>query len=129
VVWQANNNNNVLNIFIDELNRELNCALKDKLVVSEVVETQRREETEIYKLPDADALALEKGDHDWYCFHCHLGGQIVKCEDCPRVYHLECLPEDRKPEKDLFVCPTCHVSSIYLFIHSLIHFYLDCGFF
>ncbi|CAL8121670.1 unnamed protein product [Orchesella dallaii] len=91
----------------DELNHELNHALKDYLVVSEVVETQRREETEIYKLPDASTM--EKGDHDWYCFQCHLGGQIVKCEDCPRVYHLECLPEDRKPEKDLFVCPACHI--------------------
>lgn len=89
------------------MNQELNYAIKDGLVLSEAFETQKREETEVYKLPDA--ATVEKGDHDWYCFQCHLGGQVVKCEDCPRVYHLECLPEDRKPEKDLFVCPACHV--------------------
>lgn len=104
-------------LFADELNHELNYAIKDGLVVSEAVETQRREETEIYKLPDPTAV-VEKGDHDWYCFQCHLGGQVVKCEDCPRVYHLECLPEDRKPEKDLFICPACHVTLYILRDHS-----------
>ncbi|OXA57793.1 Zinc finger MYND domain-containing protein 11 [Folsomia candida] len=91
----------------DELHHELDHAIKDGLVTSEVVETQKREETEIYRLPDH--AKLDRGDHDWYCFQCHMGGPIVKCEDCPRVFHMDCLPDDRKPDKDLFVCPQCHI--------------------
>jgi hypothetical protein len=93
-------------IYTDELNHELNNAIKDGLVVNETVETKQKEETEIYRLP---TKSPEKEDHDWYCFQCHLGGAVVKCEDCPRVFHLDCLPEERKPEKDLFICPPCHV--------------------
>ena len=61
-------------------------------------------------LPDVSEFT--KGDHDWYCFQCHEGGKgpVVACEDCPRIFHLDCLPDDRKPQKDLFVCPPCHVS-------------------
>ncbi|CAG7835474.1 unnamed protein product, partial [Allacma fusca] len=90
----------------DEINRELENAMKDQLVVSDVIQTQKREETEIYKLPDRD---FTKGDHDWYCFQCHAGGggAVVACEDCPRIFHLDCLPDDKKPQKDLFVCPPC----------------------
>ena len=29
--------------------------------------------------------------HDWYCFHCHSGGEVVLCRDCHRVYHQGCL--------------------------------------
>lgn len=81
---------------------QLANAVEDGLVIRETVEK------EVYKLPPT--TLAEKGDHDWYCFQCHLGGPVVMCEDCPRVYHLECLPDDRKPQKDLFVCPACHVS-------------------
>lgn len=96
---------------VDELNHELNYAIKDGLVISEAVETQKREETEVYKIPKVTEGGVQ-ADHDWYCFQCHLGSgskSVVECEDCPRVYHLDCLPEDRKPEKDLFVCPSCSV--------------------
>lgn len=80
-------------------------AIADKLILSEPAEGD--EGGEVYSIPEPEKI--EKGDHDWYCFHCHLGGPTVKCEDCPRVFHLDCLPEDRKPNKDLFVCPPCHV--------------------
>jgi hypothetical protein len=101
-------------IYVDELQDELKHAVDDGLVTLEGVKTQDDEETEVYRT--VDHKSLERGDHDWYCFQCHLGGPIVKCEDCPRVFHLDCLPEDRKPDKDLFVCPPCHVWIIIILI-------------
>lgn len=63
------------NLFgVDELNHELNHAIQDGLISTEVVETQKREETEVYKVVDYESL--DKGDHDWYCFQCHLGGSV-----------------------------------------------------
>ena len=32
--------------------------------------------------------------HDWYCFHCHSGGEVILCRDCHRVYHQSCLKVD-----------------------------------
>ena len=42
-----------------------------------------------FRLPTEDMLPFER--HDWYCFHCHSGGEVVLCRDCHRVYHQSCL--------------------------------------
>ncbi|KAM9349575.1 zinc finger MYND domain-containing protein 11 isoform 1-T1 [Symphorus nematophorus] len=39
----------------------------------------------------------ETESHDWYCFECHLPGDVLTCDNCFRVYHLKCLSEDFKP--------------------------------
>ncbi|XP_061150926.1 zinc finger MYND domain-containing protein 11 [Syngnathus typhle] len=36
----------------------------------------------------------EAESHDWYCFQCHLPGDVLSCDDCFRVFHLKCLSED-----------------------------------
>jgi len=92
----------------DELVQDLESAVKDGLVKLETVKT-KGVEAQVYALPDPELSS--KGDHDWYCFKCHIGGPVVSCEDCPRVFHLECLEEERKPHQDLFVCPPCHITS------------------
>ncbi|XP_078121153.1 zinc finger MYND domain-containing protein 11 isoform X3 [Sander vitreus] len=39
----------------------------------------------------------EAESHDWYCFECHLPGDVLACDNCFRVYHLKCLSEEFKP--------------------------------
>ncbi|XP_077101123.1 zinc finger MYND domain-containing protein 11 isoform X3 [Siphateles boraxobius] len=39
----------------------------------------------------------EAESHDWYCFECHLPGDVMECDGCFRVYHLRCLSEDHRP--------------------------------
>lgn len=39
----------------------------------------------------------EAESHDWYCFECHLPGDVLACDNCFRVYHLKCLSEECKP--------------------------------
>ncbi|KAI4799744.1 hypothetical protein KUCAC02_016712 [Chaenocephalus aceratus] len=40
----------------------------------------------------------EAESHDWYCFECHLPGDVLECDNCFRVYHLKCLPDEFKPK-------------------------------
>lgn len=57
-------------------------------------------------------LQLEKDSHDWYCFECHNGGDVICCTSCHRVYHLSCISKDDLPEDDVknkFVCIVCKV--------------------
>ena len=37
---------------------------------------------------------LAKDRFDWYCFHCHNGGEVILCSGCPRVFHEECLKRE-----------------------------------
>uniref|UniRef100_A0A3Q2WJE3 Zinc finger, MYND-type containing 11 n=1 Tax=Haplochromis burtoni TaxID=8153 RepID=A0A3Q2WJE3_HAPBU len=39
----------------------------------------------------------ETESHDWYCFECHLPGDVLTCDNCFRVYHLKCLSDECKP--------------------------------
>ncbi|XP_028659965.1 zinc finger MYND domain-containing protein 11 isoform X2 [Erpetoichthys calabaricus] len=39
----------------------------------------------------------ETEKHDWYCFECHLPGDVLMCDSCSRVYHTKCLPDEFKP--------------------------------
>lgn len=38
-------------------------------------------------------LKAESRSHDYYCYCCGEGGELVMCDrkDCPRAYHLLCL--------------------------------------
>nr|XP_023683395.1 zinc finger MYND domain-containing protein 11-like [Paramormyrops kingsleyae] len=39
----------------------------------------------------------EAESHDWYCFECHLPGEVLECDGCFRVFHLRCLAEESRP--------------------------------
>nr|XP_057943548.1 zinc finger MYND domain-containing protein 11 isoform X1 [Doryrhamphus excisus] len=39
----------------------------------------------------------EAESHDWYCFQCHLPGDVLPCDNCFRVFHLKCLSEEGRP--------------------------------
>ncbi|VDP82066.1 unnamed protein product [Echinostoma caproni] len=75
-----------------------------------------------YRLPDF-TKPCPRGKHDWYCFQCHKPGEVLKCTDCFRVYHLDCAQEASKLSSpsgkslrspmlydgyaDDFSCPVC----------------------
>jgi len=42
--------------------------------------------------------------HEEMCFCCQDGGLVVECDDCPKVYHMQCLGRDAVP-KSRFTCP------------------------
>lgn len=53
----------------------------------------------------------EAESHDWYCFECHLPGDVLPCDNCFRVYHLKCLSEEFKPRDggSPWQCVVCRV--------------------
>lgn len=46
-------------------------------------------------------------DNDSYCFECHLGGEVVTCDSCKRVYHSNCLADNDWIESRELICQAC----------------------
>ncbi|CAH8506206.1 unnamed protein product [Heterobilharzia americana] len=75
-----------------------------------------------YQVPDF-TKQFPRGKHDWYCFQCHRPGEVLRCLDCFRVYHADCVQEASNPnspprksmrsptlhdgQEDNFTCPVC----------------------
>ncbi|RUS80711.1 hypothetical protein EGW08_011534 [Elysia chlorotica] len=55
------------------------------------------------------AQADSQGDpNDDYCACCHNGGDVLCCDRCPRVFHLQChIPEMEAVPSGSFVCTIC----------------------
>ena len=89
----------------------LDLAVQDNLIKLEnkigTKGTKSGVEEKAYRWPTLDMLPRER--HDWYCFHCHTGGEVVLCGDCHRVYHEACLKEPLKlgVHTDDFLCHYC----------------------
>uniref|UniRef100_A0A8C5I2H1 Zinc finger, MYND-type containing 11 n=1 Tax=Gouania willdenowi TaxID=441366 RepID=A0A8C5I2H1_GOUWI len=83
-----------------ETARQLSLAVKDGLVVETLTVgckgSKAGIEQEGYWLP-GDEMDWEAESHDWYCFECHLPGDVISCDNCFRVYHLKCLSEECRP--------------------------------
>uniref|UniRef100_A0A7N8X1P2 Zinc finger MYND-type containing 11 n=1 Tax=Mastacembelus armatus TaxID=205130 RepID=A0A7N8X1P2_9TELE len=90
----------VFGIHPKETARQLSLAVKDGLVVETLTVgckgSKAGIEQEGYWLP-GDEMDWETESHDWYCFECHLPGDVLTCDNCFRVYHLKCLSEEYKP--------------------------------
>ncbi|XP_030257888.1 zinc finger MYND domain-containing protein 11 isoform X1 [Sparus aurata] len=103
-----------------ETARQLSLAVKDGLVVETLTVgckgSKAGIEQEGYWLPgdemepkaegskemlqnteQENVVEWEAESHDWYCFECHLPGDVLTCDNCFRVYHLKCLSEEFKP--------------------------------
>eukprot|EP00066_Takifugu_rubripes_P026217 XP_011615483.1 PREDICTED: zinc finger MYND domain-containing protein 11 isoform X1 [Takifugu rubripes] len=91
-----------------ETARQLSLAVKDGLVVETLTVgckgSKAGIEQEGYWLPGDEMEPKAEGSkeweaesHDWYCFECHLPGDVLPCDNCFRVYHLKCLSEEFKP--------------------------------
>ena len=66
--------------------------------------------TEIQKdITEDRKLSTRKGskrhrEHDDFCFLCKDGGELLECNRCPKVYHLECVSLVSVP-KGVWNCP------------------------
>lgn len=87
---------------------ELSCFLtlfwcKFALIVfpQSAVVLEKEEKAKNAKLkPKKRKLRLEgKHTHEYYCFCCGEGGELVMCDrkDCPKAYHLLCLNLTKPP--------------------------------
>jgi len=89
--------------------RLLDLAVEDNLIkLHKKVGTKGNKagvEEDAYRLPTEDMLPYER--HDWYCFHCHSGGEVVMCRDCHRVYHQACIKQDLIDPTAGFICSFC----------------------
>lgn len=56
----------------------------------------------------------EAESHDWYCFECHLPGDVLPCDNCFRVYHLKCVSDEFKPRDggSHWQCVVCRVGDL-----------------
>jgi hypothetical protein len=64
---------------------------------------------------------LPRERQDWYCWHCHSGGEVLLCSICQRVFHEICVKseygiENAKIGVDVatgaaveWTCPFCKV--------------------
>lgn len=96
----------------DEVRRQLSYCVRDGLIrlVKRLGYKGKKMgvEQESYRLPKPKMLPRD--DHDWYCFECHSGGDVICCTSCHRVYHLACIEKEELPEDDVknkFICNVC----------------------
>ncbi|XP_030607235.1 zinc finger MYND domain-containing protein 11 isoform X2 [Archocentrus centrarchus] len=107
-----------------ETARQLSLAVKDGLVVETLTVgckgSKAGIEQEGYWLPGDEMDPKAEGSkdwetesHDWYCFECHLPGDVLTCDNCFRVYHLKCLSEEFKPRDggSPWQCVVCRVGA------------------
>lgn len=87
-----------------EAQDELNKAVEDGLVLLKKVPTKNGIEQESYRFPPIGTT--ENDSHDWYCCKCHRAGAVECCEQCHRVYHLECHASSNAKLK---ICNFCEV--------------------
>lgn len=60
-------------------------------------------------MPGFTLAAVESADpNDDYCATCHQGGDVLCCDKCPRVFHLQChVPVLSTVPSGPFVCTLC----------------------
>ncbi|KAM4027701.1 zinc finger MYND domain-containing protein 11 isoform 1-T2 [Anomaloglossus baeobatrachus] len=113
-----------------EITRQLSLAVKDGLIVETLTVgckgSKAGIEQEGYWLPGDEIMKhhqihgregksvnspedWEPETHDWYCFECHLPGEVMICDQCFRVYHPKCLPDDLRlrDSSNHLQCPVC----------------------
>ncbi|XP_028826114.1 zinc finger MYND domain-containing protein 11 isoform X1 [Denticeps clupeoides] len=113
----------VYGIHPKETSRQLVLAVKDGLVVETLTVgckgSKAGIEQEGYWLPGDEMEQMSEGckeweaeSHDWYCFDCHLPGDVLECDGCFRVYHLRCLQEEHRPRDSTahWQCVVCRGS-------------------
>ncbi|GIX79847.1 zinc finger MYND domain-containing protein 11 [Caerostris darwini] len=95
------------NITPEDLEQQLERAMRDSLIEMKrsvgCKGSKAGIEQDSYRIPEKDAA---KDGHDWYCFTCHKGGEVLYCSTCHRVYHEDCLKEPQVQSEKL-ICEAC----------------------
>lgn len=98
----------------DALNMRIRRERKRKL--KEEKDLRKRAKAALKSALEADGEVLEEeveSDHDDVCTICLTGGDLLCCDKCPRVYHLECLvPKLSAVPNDTWFCPICRPPEI-----------------
>jgi hypothetical protein len=56
----------------------------------------------------AEEASDREDEHDDLCEYCHIGGELLCCDNCTNVYHLKCLePPLQKLPPGIWNCPDC----------------------
>lgn len=42
--------------------------------------------------------------HEDNCYACGLGGELIECDECPKVYHKVCIDAENVLNEDVFIC-------------------------
>lgn len=54
-------------------------------------------------------VSTEGDIHEDFCSVCRKSGQLLMCDTCSRVYHLDCLePPLKTIPRGMWICPKCH---------------------
>lgn len=87
---------------------------KARRVFSEESEDEAVEEEEAEAGEEEAEVEAEEGEsemesiHNETCPVCQEGGEVICCDTCPAVYHLECInPPMRKVPRGKWSCPQC----------------------
>ncbi|CAL4127213.1 unnamed protein product, partial [Meganyctiphanes norvegica] len=93
----------------DEVEKHLDdCANDNLIAVTRKVGQKGSKvgvEQEGFRLPTPPE---EADRHDWYCFECHSGGEVICCSKCYRVFHPDCIPSQDQPfSEEPYVCTIC----------------------
>ncbi|XP_075149321.1 zinc finger MYND domain-containing protein 11-like [Haematobia irritans] len=78
-------------------------ALSDGLLIPVYASSCGVVDSKIVRLPNS-AEVKRKSPHDWYCYECHLPGQLENCIECRRSFHRLCYRE--KPDRPNYAIPS-----------------------
>ncbi|MBN3292025.1 PF21A protein, partial [Polypterus senegalus] len=74
-----------------------------------VFEPERKKSAVTYLNTPVHPGTRKRGDiHEDFCSVCRRSGQLLMCDTCSRVYHLDCLePPLKTIPKGMWICPKC----------------------
>lgn len=62
----------------------------------------------VLPVPLPNPYATDADIHEDFCSVCRKSGQLLMCDTCSRVYHLDCLePPLKSIPKGMWICPKC----------------------
>ena len=74
----------------------------------EAVEEEEAEVGEEEAADEEEAETETESVHNEQCPVCGEGGEVICCDTCPAVYHLECVnPPMKKVPRGKWSCPQC----------------------
>jgi len=64
-------------------------------------------------------IVFQSDIHEDYCALCHRSGELLMCDTCNLVYHLQCLdPPLTAIPNGTWSCPKCKVRAAHVNIHA-----------
>ncbi|KAM4617406.1 PHD finger protein 21A isoform 3-T6 [Discoglossus pictus] len=75
---------------------------------SEKTQTTYSFPASVLPVPMPNPYSTDADIHEDFCSICRKSGQLLMCDTCSRVYHLDCLePPLKSIPKGMWICPKC----------------------